>query len=127
VFSVVRCNPFLNTTTVQFDNNDEFAGGGIDYNSGPYSVTFTAGQTSASFDVAINDDNILELSEDFTVTITTGTLPDGVTRDGDGQAIVVIMDDEGVHLLESLRVMLISVHFIYITCSHYISEIQNFD
>ena len=55
--------------------------GGVDYDSGPYSVMFTAGMTSVSFDVPINDDNILETNEDFTLTIDSSSLPNGVTRD----------------------------------------------
>ena len=35
-------------------------GGGDDYVSGPYSVTIPAGQTNASVDVPITDDNIYE-------------------------------------------------------------------
>jgi len=83
------------TSSQNVNSSNNVTGGGVDYNSGPYGVTFTAGQTSASFDVAINDDNILESTEMFTLTIMRGTLPDGVTRDGDGQATVSIVDNEG--------------------------------
>ena len=33
----------------------------MDYDSGPYTVTFPAGQTIATFNVPINDDVILDL------------------------------------------------------------------
>ena len=82
-------------TSSQNVNSSNNVTGGVDYDSGPYSVTFTVGITMASFNVSINDDNILENDEDFILTIMRGTLPDGVTRDGDGQATVTIVDDDG--------------------------------
>ena len=83
------------TSSQNVNSSNNVTGGGVDYDSGPYTVTFNAGQTSASIDVPINNDNILEDDEDFILTIMAGTLPDGVTRDGDGQATVTIIDDEG--------------------------------
>jgi len=53
--------------------------GGVDYNYGPYTVTFLAGVTSVPFDITINDDNIMEANEDFVLTIIPNLLPDGVT------------------------------------------------
>jgi len=69
-------------------------GGGIDYDSGPYTVTFPAGQISVPFDVPINDDATCEDEEDFTLTIIRRTLPDGVTCDGAGRAEVILVDDD---------------------------------
>ena len=83
------------TSSQNVNSSNNVTGGGVDYDSGPYTVTFTAGITMASFNVSINDDNILENDEDFILTIMSGTLPDGVTRDGDGQATVTIVDDDG--------------------------------
>ena len=37
----------------------------MDYTSGPYTVTFPAGQTTATFNIPITDDMILEINEDF--------------------------------------------------------------
>jgi len=68
--------------------------GGVDYNYGPYTVTFPAGVTSVPFDVAINDDNIMEGNEDFDLTIIRNTLPDGVTRSSPGIATVTIVDND---------------------------------
>ena len=65
-----------------------------DYDSGPYTVTFPAGQTSASFDVPINDDITCEDDEDLTLVIIRRTLPDGVTRDGASRAVVILVDDD---------------------------------
>ena len=66
----------------------------MDYTSGPYTVTFPAGQTTATFDVPIIDDSILEGSEDFILTIDETSLPDGVTRGNPGEATVTIVDDD---------------------------------
>ena len=49
-------------------------GGGVDYNSRPYNVTFTAGVTSVSLYVIINNDNILEGNETFILTIANSSL-----------------------------------------------------
>ena len=49
-------------------------GGGDDYDSGPYNVTFPIGSTYATFDVVINDDDgILEGTEAFTLLISQFT------------------------------------------------------
>ena len=65
----------------------------MDYTSGPYTVTFPAGQTTATFDVPINDDNILEDNENFILTIDPSSLPSNVTIGDPGQATVTIVDD----------------------------------
>ena len=66
----------------------------MDYDSGPYNVTIPAGQTTVTFDVPINNDNILEGNENFTLTINEPSLPTGVTRGDPGQATVTIVDDD---------------------------------
>ena len=83
------------TSSQNVNSSNNVTGGGVDYNSGPYSVTFPAGQTRGSFYVPINDDNIMEKNEDFTLTIMSGTLPNSVSRDGAGQATVTIIDNDG--------------------------------
>ena len=66
----------------------------MDYTSGPYTVTIPAGQTTATFNVPINDDMILEGDENFMLTIDE-TLPDGVTRGDPSKATVTIVDNDG--------------------------------
>ena len=66
----------------------------MDYTSGPYTVTFPAGQTNATFNVPINDDNILEGNENFMLTINSSLLPDDVLLGDPNQATVTIMDDD---------------------------------
>ena len=66
----------------------------MDYTSGPYTVTFLPGQTTATFDVPIIDDNILEGNENFILTIDSSSLPSDVTVGSPGQATVNIVDDD---------------------------------
>ena len=66
----------------------------MDYTSGPYTVTFPAGSTTATFSVPINDDNIYEGNEDFMLTIDETSLPTGVTHGTPSEATVTIVDDD---------------------------------
>jgi len=66
----------------------------VDYTSGPYTVTFPAGETSVTFDVPITDD-ILEGNENFMLTIDQSSLPTGVNRGDPSEATVTIVDDDG--------------------------------
>ena len=65
----------------------------MDYTSGPYSVTFPAGVISVPFNISINDDNIFEENENFTLTINS-SLPTGVMVGNPGQATVTIVDND---------------------------------
>ena len=65
----------------------------MDYTSGPYTVTFPAGQTNVTLNIPINNDMILEIDEIFMLTIDE-TLPDGVTRGDPFEATVNIVDDD---------------------------------
>ena len=54
--------------------------------------------TNASFDVAITDDNIIEVGEeDFELAINMSSLPSDVTVGIPGQVTVTIVDDDGKH------------------------------
>ena len=68
--------------------------GGVDYTAGPYAVMFPAGQMSALFDITINDDNILERSETFTIDVDSSSLPTGVSVSSTSQATVAIDNDD---------------------------------
>ena len=72
----------------------EYVGGGVDYNSGPYMVRFDAGVTNSSFIAIINDDNVLETREIFTLSVDLTSLPSGVTFDLNPTG-VIIMDNDG--------------------------------
>ena len=64
----------------------------MDYDSGPYSVTFVAGQTTFTFDVSISNDNILEGNENFILNINPSSPPTDVTVGNPGQATVTIVE-----------------------------------
>ena len=84
----------------------------MDYDSGPFPVTIPAGQTTATFDVPINDDNILEGNENFTLTINEPSLPTGVTRGDRGQAAVTIMDNDCKLLLSYTEGSCVHFHLL---------------
>ena len=70
-------------------------GGGVDYNSVLYNVTFSAGATNVSFDVIINNDTILENNETFNLTIIGDSLPENVTVGKISQTTVTIVNNGG--------------------------------
>ena len=69
-------------------------GEGEDYGSGPYSVTIPAKATTAQFDVAINDDKVLEMDENFILTIDISSLSDRVMSTNH-ETTVIIVDNDG--------------------------------
>ena len=69
-------------------------GGGVDYISGPFRVTIPAGQTTATFDVPITNDNTYEENESFKLSIVQSSTPDGVRVGNPRRATVVIEDDD---------------------------------
>ena len=72
----------------------------MDYDSGPYTVTFSAGETRALFNISINNDNIFEMNENFALTINGSSLPTGVTVSTPNETIVTIVDNEGKYLVK---------------------------
>ena len=69
---------------------------GFDYMTGPYSVLISAGSTTASFDVSITDDSVLESNEEhFTINIDPSSLPSRVTAGTLSNSRITIVDDEG--------------------------------
>ena len=73
----------------------ECVGGGVDYNSGPYSVQFNVGVTRVSFSVSINNDNILEEDEIFNLNINSSSLTNRITIGDHSQTTVTILDNDG--------------------------------
>ena len=67
----------------------------MDYNSGPYTVTFPAGERNVSLNISVNDDNIFENNERFALTINASLLPSDVYIGNLNRAIVIIMDNDG--------------------------------
>ena len=72
--------------------------GGVDYESGPYFVNLTKGDTTAEICIGITDDNILEVimvdPEIFILRINTITLHPEIIPKPPDSAIVNIRDDE---------------------------------
>ena len=66
---------------------------GVDYGSGPYSVTLPAEMTSVSFDIPITDDDVPEIDETFCLTINSRPLPDYIMLDTKGTTVTIINDD----------------------------------
>ena len=76
-----------------------FTGAGVDYDSGPHTITFPAGVTRVSFEVPITNDIILEKDEEFDLIINSSSLPIGVSDSHPSLATVTIVDDDGNVLL----------------------------
>ncbi len=67
---------------------------GSDYESGPYKVNFTAGETSATLMVSTVADNTTELSEYFKVMIMSTDQPGTVEIRPSDMALVTIEDND---------------------------------
>ena len=67
----------------------------MDYGSGSYEVTFTAGTTEALFNVSLTDDNIFESNENFMITIDPSSLPNNVTVGEPRRVTVIVVDNDG--------------------------------
>ena len=77
-------------------------GNGVDYESGPYSVSISAGETtSVPLSIPINDDDILEGNEEFHLSFNLSLLPNYVNVTNPKNATVIIMDDDGKYIIIS--------------------------
>jgi GEVED domain/Calx-beta domain len=74
-FTVTLDNPIDTAVTVDVDFTDGTAtGGNVDYDSTAASVSFAANSTTAQdFTVTLNDENLVELTEAFTASLSTAT------------------------------------------------------
>ena len=70
--------------------------GGVDYNSGPYIVTFPAMQTRMTFNVSLANNDAFEDNEKFMLTIKPFSL--GIITCDPSQATVTIVDIEGKYV-----------------------------
>ena len=68
--------------------------GGADYETGPYTVTFTAGQLYATLMVSTMDDSTTELSEYFSVTITSTDQPGAAEIGSPNMTFITIEDND---------------------------------
>lgn len=64
--------------------------------SGPYNVTFQSLATTASFNVTITQDSVLEDDENFNVAVDPTSLPSRVSLGVPSNVTVTIVNDEGM-------------------------------
>lgn len=67
--------------------------GGTDYSPGLHILKFSAGITSASFEVSISD-TTFEDNENFYMTVDRYLLPRGITVGSHAQTLITIIDDD---------------------------------
>ena len=84
-------------------------GGGVDYNSGPYSIKILAGANRMTFNISINNDNILEDNEEFSLIINNTSLPSCVITNSSGRSTVIVRDDDSELSMTFLTVISIYV------------------
>ena len=66
---------------------------GDDYTSAPYTVTFPAGVTTASFNISETDDTIFGTNKNIQIKINSSSLPEGVNISNPDEATVIIDKD----------------------------------
>ena len=71
--------------------------GDVDYDAGPYSVMFPAGEVTMSLNISITDDNLLEVVEEFNLTVISNSLPTRIFSGVIQQTTVFIIDNDGKH------------------------------
>ena len=71
--------------------------GDVDYDAGLYSVMFAAGEVAVSFNISITDDNVLEVVEEFSLTIMSNSFPTRIFSGIIQQTTVFIIDNDGKH------------------------------
>ena len=72
---------------------------GDDISSGPFNVTFFAGDTHAVFNVTIIDDNVVEGVENFSLSIDPTSLPRNVSVGNPSQITLLIFDNDSKYKL----------------------------
>ena len=84
----------LDNNLLSFNSGTTYIGQ-WDYISGPYNVTFPAGFTRATFNIALIDDNEQEDSETFMLTISEDLLPTcAFVSNYNRQSRVTIVDND---------------------------------
>ena len=97
MFKVEQLVSRLAVVNSTYKSNHTLAGND-DYTPGPYIVTFPAGVTSATFDISIVDDNIIESDESFLLVINQSSLHSRVIQGSPGTVPVSIVDDDSKSL-----------------------------
>ena len=71
--------------------------GGNDYIATSYNITIPSQTTHVLFNISIIDDNILEDTENFTVTIMSSQ--PSITVNTPDQTTIIIVDDDGKQII----------------------------
>ncbi|ORB29191.1 chitinase [Mycolicibacterium parafortuitum] len=91
VFTVTLSKPSTETVTVSYStSNGSATAAGGDYVPAVGTLTFTPGQTSKTVNVAVNGDTVVELDEQFTLTLSS---PVNATI-ADGTGVGTIVNDD---------------------------------
>ena len=77
--------------------------GDEDYVTGPYNVTVFAGITRRMFNISLVNNNILELTETFRLTIDSSLLPSKVLFSNQDSATVSIIENDSMFLCYMIR------------------------
>ena len=84
---------------------------GDDYEAGPYTVSFSAGQQYATLMVSTVEDNITELSEYFKVAINSTDQPGRVEIGSPNTAFITVDDNEpGISYILTVQSLDIEIH-----------------
>ena len=68
--------------------------GNKDYAHGPYTAVFSAGTNHTKISIPINNDNVFEGNENFTVSINSSLITSSKIFGGIIQATVTILDND---------------------------------
>ncbi len=85
-----------NPITVMYSTADGTANAGNDYTASSRTLTFTAGQSARTVTVPLVNDDISEDAETFRLVLSG---PSSNAEIGDGEATVLILDDDGLPTL----------------------------
>ena len=84
---------------------------GDDYEVGPYTVRFSAGQQNATLMVSTVEDNTTELSEYFKVVINSTDQPGRVEIGSPNTAFITVEDNEpGISYILTVQSLDIEIH-----------------
>lgn len=97
-FKVTLSQASGNVVTVDFATADHTATSASDYQSTSGTLTFGISETSKTFSVTINGDNLVEPDETFVMNLTNAT---GGAIIGDNQGVATIQNDDAANLVIS--------------------------
>ena len=88
-----------------------------DYMSEPDDVSIFAGDTQGLLDITIINDDVVEKTEIFSLTINVTSLPEGIFSGDPSSAVVHILDRDGMYVCYiQIMYVLFSYNFHYTYC-----------